>query len=68
MTWAPTGNIRGATGEQGLPGDKGDQGDQGLQGEPGNDGGIGPQGDPGITVSATPPPAPVLNDLWLDIS
>ena len=27
----------------------------------------GPKGDPGITVSATPPPNPQINDLWLQI-
>jgi hypothetical protein len=27
----------------------------------------GPQGDSGITVSATPPVDPAINDLWLDI-
>ncbi len=28
----------------------------------------GDTGDPGIIVSATPPPDPEENDLWLDIS
>jgi hypothetical protein len=31
-------------------------------------GATGPQGDPGITVSATAPSGPAVNDLWLDIS
>jgi len=34
----------------------------GLPGEKGE------TGDPGITVSATPPPDPEENDLWVDIS
>ena len=36
------------------------------QGPPGV-GPQGPKGDPGITVSATPPPNPQINDLWLQI-
>jgi hypothetical protein len=35
---------------------------------PGPAGSTGPQGDPGITVSATAPASPAVNDLWLDIS
>lgn len=37
----------------------GPQGEQGVQ---------GPQGDPGVTVSATEPASPSLNDIWIEVS
>lgn len=54
-TWVQL-TITGATGPTGP---EGPQGPQGIQGA---------TGDPGITVSATAPSSPTLNDLWLDIS
>jgi hypothetical protein len=74
-----TGAI-GPTGPQGVKGDTGDTGaigptgPQGVKGDTGDTGPTGPTGPigatgaAGITVSATAPPGPSINDLWLDIS
>lgn len=39
----------------------------GPQGPAGPQGNAGPQGAPGITVSATAPANPAINDLWLQL-
>lgn len=57
--WVVVSGPTGPAGPAGSQGPQGPQGPQGLQ---------GPAGDPGITVSATPPVNPSLNQLWLDIS
>lgn len=66
----PQGDVgpAGPTGATGPSGATGPQGPAGADGATGATGPQGPAGDPGITVSATAPASPSVNDLWLDIS
>lgn len=63
----PQGDV-GPAGPTGATGPSGATGPQGPAGADGATGPQGPAGDPGITVSATAPASPSVNDLWLDIS
>lgn len=60
--------IQGLQGEAGPQGPAGPTGSTGPTGPTGATGPQGPTGNPGITVSATAPSSPALNELWLDIS
>ena len=66
-------SVNGALrGPQGLPGENGPQGATGPTGPIGPTGPTGPTGATGgnvpITVSATAPSSPNVNDLWINIS